>query len=103
MNASFKTSAVLIGLTVLFLVLTVGFLLDLWGRPAPLPPIPPVDPVFTNTATVRVSGAELIRTGGDASGLDCYACHDKAKPLQLQFGPENKIILAEEHKDLTMG
>ena len=60
-------------LAVLFIGLTAGFLLDLWGRPVRPATLPPVDPAFTNTATVRMSAGELIRSGGDASGLDCNA------------------------------
>ena len=103
MKNSPGTNAALTGLPFLFSALAAAFLLNLWGRPAPLKPIAPADPVFTNTATARVSGAELIRTGGDASGLDCYACHDKAKPVQLHFDEHKKLVLPEEHNDLVMG
>lgn len=103
MNAESKTNATLAGLSAGFVVLTVWFLLGSGGRPAPLPEIPLVALEFTNTATVRVSGAELIRTGGDASGLDCYACHDRNKPSQLHFDPEGNPVLPDEHKDIVMG
>jgi len=65
-------------------------------------PIPPVDPQFTNTATVRMSAAELARTGGDVSGLDCLACHDKGKTLVLKVDAANHAILPKEHEDLVM-
>lgn len=103
MSQQAKSNLVLSGVTVLFLALSAAFYLDLWGRPSPLPAVPLVDPAFTNTATVRVSGAELIRTGGDASGLDCYACHERTKPLQLKFDADHNVVLPEEHNDILMG
>ena len=55
MNHSARTSAVLTGLIVLFAVLTAGFLLNLWGRPAALQEIPLVEAWVTNTATARTN------------------------------------------------
>lgn len=98
-----KTSKVLAGLSVLFLAVTGAFLLDLWGHPAQSPLIPLVATNFLNTATVRMSAGELIASGGDASGFDCYACHEKNKPLKLTFDAESNVILAKEHDDIVMG
>lgn len=89
-------------LAVLFIGLTAGFLLDLWGRPGRPATIPPVDPAFTNTATVRMSAGELIRSGGDASGLDCNACHEKGKQVKIQYDDEGHVVLPKEHEDLVM-
>src|SRR5436190_5125 len=72
MSTEGRKNAVLIGLTLLFLGLAGAFLFDLWGRPLPVKQNPPTDPQFTNVATVRLSAAELIRTGGDTSGLSCH-------------------------------
>ena len=102
MNTNNRSTLVLTFLSVVFLLLCAAFYFELWGRTPALSPIPLVDPAFTNTATVRMSGAELVRTGGDASGLDCYACHEQNKPVVLKFDAEKRIILAEEHNDLTM-
>ena len=102
MNTTRPSSLVLKLLSLVFVLLSAAFYFELWGRTPTLPPIPPVDPAFTNTTTVRVSGAELVRTGGDASGLDCYACHDRKKQVVLKFDAEKRIILAEEHNDLVM-
>lgn len=102
MSAEIKTSSVLIALTVVFLALIESFRLELWGHPERLLDVPQVDAAFTNTATVRVSAAELIRTGGDTSGLDCYACHDKSKPVKVQMNENNELVLPDEHKDLLM-
>lgn len=103
MNATAKGNAVLTGLCLAFLTLAGLFLLDLWGRPAPLVPIPPVEAEFTNTATVRMSAAELNRTGGDTSGLQCYTCHDPKKPVKLEFDDQQNVVLAKEHEDIVMG
>src|SRR5262245_61348780 len=103
MKSDSKSSWVLAGLSIVFLGLTASFVSDLWGRTAALPKIPLVEPAVTNTATVRLSAGELIASGGDASGLDCYACHEKSKPLKLEFDAESNVILAKEHSDLVMG
>ena len=78
MNAEKATTLVLGLLSTAFVAVAGVFLLAPSARPS-LANIPLVAAEFTNTATARVSSAELIRSGGDASGLDCYACHDKAK------------------------
>jgi len=103
MKSDSKTYRVLAGLVVLFLALTSAFLRDLWGHAAPSPLIPLVPTNFISTATVRMSAAELIASGGDASGLECYACHEKNKPLKLAFDAQNNVILAKEHDDIVMG
>jgi hypothetical protein len=102
MNSNARGSLVLTSLCVVFVLLCAAFYFELWGRTPALLPIPPVDPAFTNTSTVRMSGAEMVRTGGDASGLDCYACHEQNKAIVLKFDAEKRIVLAEEHNDLTM-
>jgi hypothetical protein len=86
-----------------FLGLAVAFVMNLWGHPAKSQPIALVDTNYIDTATVRMSAGELIASGCDASGLDCYACHDHAKPAKLKFDDQNNVILADEHKDLIMG
>lgn len=103
MNNISKTPITLIGLSGTFLALTAAFLLGSWGQSPSLPPIPLVDPAFTNTATVRVSAAELSRTGGDMSDFDCYVCHDKKQPVKLRFDTNQTLIIPTEHKDIVMG
>ncbi len=103
MKGSSKESLVLTGLTLAFLGLTAAFVFDLWGRIPARESLPLVDASFTNTATVRLSAGELIRSDGDASGLDCYACHERGKPLKLQFDAENNVILSKEHSDIVVG
>jgi hypothetical protein len=98
-----RTSLVTNLLTVAFIGLAAAFVFNLWGHPAKTPPIPLVDTNYIDTATVRMSAAELIASGGDASGLDCYACHDKGKVVKLNIDAAGNIILPDEHKDLVMG
>lgn len=90
-------------LVLAFLSLALGFIFNLWGHPAKNEPIPLVDLKFTETNTVRMSTADLIRTGGDTSGTECYACHDKKVAIKLKFDAENNVILPKEHEDIVMG
>ena len=102
MKAATTTSLAVTGLTVVFLGLAVAFYLNLWGRQPGLAPIPATPPDFTNTATVRMSAAELFRTGGDTSGMACYSCHDQKKPVVVQLDTNGAIKLPEEHRDLVL-
>ena len=102
MKASRNEWLAVAGLTLGFFSLAGAFLLNLWGRPETASPLPGVDAKFTNTSPVRISAAELIRSGGDSSGLDCYACHERNKVLKLEFDANNQVILPEEHNDLVM-
>jgi hypothetical protein len=51
---------------------------------------------------VRITAAQLAKGGGDASILDCYACHDEKKPPELQFTADRKLVLPKEHSDLML-
>ncbi len=102
MNSRTGITAVLTTVTVIFAALTVAFLLNLWGRTAPLPTIPIVESWVTNTATVRTNLADLIRTKADLSDFDCYGCHEKKKPPQLRFDTNQNLVIPEEHKDIVM-
>ncbi len=90
-------------LAIVFLGLTVAFILNLWGAPRHLAPIPLVDRAFLDTATVRQSYAELKRSGADLSDFDCYGCHEKAKPPQLRFDAEHNLVVPKEHENIVMG
>src|ERR1041385_1484339 len=98
-----KTGAVLSSLAIAFLALAAVFLRHSLGHSAPTPPIPLVDPKFIDPAPSRVSIAEFLRKGGDASDYDCYLCHERNKPLKLTLDADNNIVLPKEHNDLTMG
>ncbi len=101
--ANGKTAWALRGLVVLFGVLTAAFLLNLWGRSAPLRPIPLVDPAFLDTATVRRSYANLVQAKEDLSDFDCYTCHEKNKPPVLRYDAKQNLIIPQEHSDIVMG
>ena len=57
--------------------------------------------VFTNTATVRLSVAELTKSGGDVSGLDCYACHKREQPVAPKFDAAGHLIPSVAHRDVV--
>ena len=103
MNAETKTSATLIALALLLLALAGALFLNVWGRSAPLPPIPLVSIEFTNTATARISYADLLRAKGDVSDFDCYGCHDRKRPPPLRFDTNHNLIIPKEHQDIVMG
>lgn len=103
MNIRSKESIVLTGVTIVFVVLSVAFLANLWGHTPALPKNPPIADVFTNTTTVRMSGQALTDADEDVSGYDCYACHEEGKELTLKFDDQGEIVLPEDHNDLVMG
>lgn len=102
MSAAEKKKFVQAGLTIGLLSLAAAFCFNLWGRHAALAPIPPTPPDFTNTSTVRMSAAELFRTGGDTSGMACYSCHDEKKPVVVHLDTNGTVILPEAHRDLVL-
>jgi hypothetical protein len=102
MKSHSRTSLALFGLAAAFLVLSVAFLLNVWGRPAPVSSHPLVDTNFLDTATVRRSYADLVRAGEDLSDFDCYACHEKNKPPPLRFDANHKLIIPKEHANIEM-
>ena len=102
MTAAARKLSTLALLSVSFLILTVIFLFDPWDYPAKSASIPLVDSNFISTATARVSAADLVRSGGDLSGLDCYACHEKNKPPKLKLDADGDVIVPKEHDDIVM-
>jgi predicted CXXCH cytochrome family protein len=102
MNARAGSAWVAMLLMGAFLVLGMAFYFDLWGHPVMGRPIPLVDTNFISTATARMSAADLIRSGGDISSLDCYTCHEKNKPLKLKLDEQGNVIVPKEHDDIVM-
>ena len=99
-----KARIVLAALTAVFLALAAGFAL------VPAQPGAPVrTPIVARSAlaiapmTVRISAAQLMKSGGDVSGLDCYACHHKEAPPEVKFDAARRIVLPREHADLILG
>ena len=103
MSAAVKTRWVLALLSGSFLALAAGFYFDLGGGGPRTAAIPLVDTNFISPATARLSAADLVRSGGDTSGLDCYACHEKGKPPKLKLDAEGNVVVPKEHDDIVMG
>ncbi len=97
-----KSAWVLSTLAVVFAGLTIAFLMDSWGYEEPLPEIALVDKSFLSTATNRMSFAELIKSGGDVDEFDCYLCHDEGEPPIMRYDANHKLIIPDEHSDITM-
>src|SRR4051812_14951489 len=98
-----KTSAALVGLIALFLLLAASFVLRVWARPAPVTRIPLVDSSFTSNATVRVSYSQLVALKAALSDFDCYACHERNNPPPLRFDAQHILLVPKEHADIVMG
>src|ERR1043166_7054975 len=97
MNGNTKERAVLTITAGVFIALAVGFVGYPPARSGPkTPPIPLVATNFIDPAPSRVSIAEFLRKGGDASDYDCYVCHERNKPVKLRFDADNDIVLPKE-------
>ena len=103
LNPNPNTSIVLTVLTAGFVVLAYAFA-RVPARPGLVsrPPLVSREALAITPGTVRVSAAELIRSGGDVSGLDCYACHHKDSPPEIKYDAEHRIVLPKEHADLII-
>lgn len=97
-----QNNLALTGLTVVFFALAVAMAANLWGKPQPIARHSLVDTNVLDTATVRHSYADLVRLEEDISGFDCYACHEKGKPLHIQYDENHKIIIPKEHENIVM-
>lgn len=97
-----RTHYVLGGLGVLFVVLAILFIGNLWGNQAPRPVIELVDPAFLETTPWRLTYADLVKAKEDLSDYDCYACHDQKNPPQPHFDANHKIIVPDEHSNIVM-
>ena len=101
MNENQKTSLALTVLTVLFSATALAFWMTARGGTVVARKGPPPGPMFTNTATVRLSVAELTKSGGDVSGLDCNACHTKDKPVAPKFDATGNLVPSVAHRDMV--
>ena len=98
-----KSSASLLGVVVVFVLLAAAFVLRMPARPAALAEIPLVDASITSNATVRVSYSQLAAAKADLSDFDCYGCHERNKPPPLRFDAQHVLIIPSEHKNIVMG
>lgn len=102
MDVAEKGNVVLSLLSLAFLAAGAAFWFNVPGHAGKTPLIPLVDTNFISTATVRMSAADLVQSGGDLSGLDCYACHEKNKALKLKLDAEGNVVVPKEHEDIVM-
>jgi hypothetical protein len=98
-----RTGTVLLIAAIVFVALGLKFVSGSGTRLKALQTIPLVDPQFLETATIRKSYAELIRTKADLSDFDCYACHEKGKSPTLRFDAQHNLVVPKEHEDIVMG
>ena len=103
MSKGERTGTVLLVLAVVFLALSLKFVSGFGPRLPAQPEISLVDTQFLDTATIRKSYAELVRTKADLSDFDCYACHEKGKPPVLRFDAQHNLVVPKEHEDVVMG
>ena len=100
-----RTNAVLVVLAAVFIALGLKFSTGFGVGSAMPDQVPLVETQFLDTATIRKSYAELIRTKAEAdlSVFDCYVCHTKGKPPVLQFDAQHNIVVHKAHEDVVMG
>jgi predicted CXXCH cytochrome family protein len=98
-----KTAVVLAIQTLGFAVLAYSFT-RVPARPGVIvrPPLVAQSELAIVPGTVRISAGQLIASGGDTSGLACYACHHQDSPPEVRPGPDNRIVLPKEHSDLII-
>jgi hypothetical protein len=98
-----KTNLVIGGFVVMFLALAASFAFS--SNPAPIRQDPVLSQVVTpapKVATLRITAPQLAASGGDASILDCYACHDEKKPPEVKLAADGSIVFPKEHADLRL-
>jgi predicted CXXCH cytochrome family protein len=102
MSGDTKISIVLGACTAVFLALGASFLIASRSSPAPPPahPLREREQVAEYAGTVRISAESMLKSGGDASALDCYACHDEKKTPQIPRDATGRVILPKDHADL---
>jgi len=100
-----RLSLTLALLTAAFAALAIAFVRTP-AQPAltPRPPLTPPQTLagVTPPGTVRVSAGQLIRSGGDTSGLACYSCHDQKNPPVVKYDADHRVVLPKEHADLII-
>jgi len=97
-----RTAWVLRGLVVLFCGLAGAFLLNLWGRTAPLKSIPSSTRLFSTPP--RFGGPTPIWSPRRRSvGLRLLCLHERKKPPVLRYDANHKLIVPQEHSDIVMG
>lgn len=96
--------------TLTLLAMTAGFALLAWAfvrvpaRPPLLAraPLVPAAALAIVPGTIRISAAQLASSGGDTSGLNCYACHHADQPPVITYDADHHVVLPKEHADLII-
>ncbi|MEI6588906.1 MAG: hypothetical protein WCO38_03080 [Verrucomicrobiota bacterium] len=102
MSDNSKTTWMFGILTCVFICLTIYFVRSpiLYPHVYQKPVVPSARLAGIPSGTIRISAAQLIKSGADVSGLDCYACHDPKHPPVIKFALDGQVILPKEHTDL---
>jgi len=101
MKSETKTYLVLLACTAVFVTLGFAFLISSSQESIASPPRRSTRAaVEINFAPVRISAEQLIKSGGDASMLDCYACHDAKKKPTVPRDDAGRVLLPPDHSDL---
>jgi len=98
-----RTAFVLGTMILLFLGLAAAFVGNLWDQPPVRQHIALVDRSFLETTPWRQTYADLVHAKEDLSDFDCYACHDKKKPVVLTLDENSVVVVPDEHKNIVMG
>ncbi len=101
MNGENKKTFVLLASAVVFLALGLSFLVTAPSRSPARPPRSTDAALRIDGGPVRISAAQLVKSGGDASVLDCYACHDEKKKPQVPRDAAGRVVLPKDHADLV--
>jgi hypothetical protein len=99
MNGENKTRLALFACIAVFLALGLTFMATSRGQPAARALVLGIAKQI-NSSPVRLSAAQLIKSGGDTSVLDCYACHDEKKKPQVPRDDAGQVRLPQDHADL---
>jgi hypothetical protein len=101
MDGDRKNSLVLLSSAAVFVGLGAVFLATAPARPAAKPARPTDTTLRLDAGPVRISAAQLVKSGGDTSVLDCYACHDEKKKPQVPRDATGRVVLPKDHADLV--
>ena len=88
------------GFSVGFLILAAAFQSEWWGAPKLPVEVMLAENVVTNTGTIRLSAKELDESDGDTSGMDCYACHEEGKAIELTVDENGVVVFPAAHIDV---
>lgn len=95
MNEQTKTSIVLASVAGLFTAIAISFLTGFWHSDRADLIIVMTDPAFIDKAPVRMNYTALLAADEDTSDYDCYACHSRREPVELNFDELGRLLIVE--------